>query len=706
MRDWAFKDWSVFLKVMSITVIGVLLLSLMVSFYLLPLMENRLMQEKRAATRQLVESAWHVVERFGAREASGKLSRDDAQKEAIEAVSGLRYNQKDYFWLNDLRPNMIMHPFKPELNGQDLSNYKDPNGKKLFVEAVSVCSKDGAGFVDYMWAKPGLDEPVPKISYVRRYDRWDWIIGSGIYVDDVQAEMSSLRWGAAIGNLACVACVLLLAYFGAKRYISRPLRDLAAAAQGIAEGDLDQRINVQSRDEVGRLAASFAQMLESQKAKADAVSAISRGDLSCEVRVASQRDLLGNALIQLKATIHNLLEDVSRLSDAAVAGMLDARADETRHQGHFARIVRGINGTLNAMATPVNETAAVAANLAKRDLSVRMRGDYRGDYARVKDSLNMALDNLEDGFSQIVMGAKQVNAAASQISAGAQSLAQGTSEQAASIEEVSSSLNEVSSVTQKNASSAKGARTISESARSTAERGVESMRRLSDAVERIKSSSDRTARIVKEIDEIAFQTNLLALNAAVEAARAGEAGKGFAVVAEEVRNLAIRCAQSAKNTATMIEEAVRNAGAGVELNQEVLKNLHEIFDHVDRMGAVMGEIVLASDSQNRGIVQITGAVDTMNQVTQQSASNSEESASAAEELSAQATAMLDLVASFRLSDSLTTAPSSSRLERRAAKPVAQSKSTRLPPPKRPVRVPARGEELVPLDENELTLSDF
>jgi methyl-accepting chemotaxis protein len=213
-----------------------------------------------------------------------------------------------------------------------------------------------------------------------------------------------------------------------------------------------------------------------------------------------------------------------------------------------------------------------------------------------------------------------------------------------------------------NAQNAREAKGVAEQALASADKGVESMNRMSSAINQIKSSSDSTARIVKTIDEIAFQTNLLALNAAVEAARAGDAGRGFAVVAEEVRNLAMRSAEAAKNTASLIEDAVKNSENGVNINAEVLKNFQDIVEKSNKVSQVVAEIAAASEQQDEGISQVTKAVEQLNQVTQQNAANAEESASAAEQMSSQSEEMSSMIAGFTLTGSaeLTRTPGEGR----------------------------------------------
>jgi methyl-accepting chemotaxis protein len=236
-------------------------------------------------------------------------------------------------------------------------------------------------------------------------------------------------------------------------------------------------------------------------------------------------------------------------------------------------------------------------------------------------------------------GANQVASAAAQVSASSQSLAEGASEQAASLEETSSSLEEMSSMTQRNAEGAQKGNTLTTQARDAAEAGAANMQAMNEAMAAIQTSSGDIARILKTIDEIAFQTNILALNAAVEAARAGEAGMGFAVVAEEVRNLAQRCAQSAKETAAKIEDATSKTAQGVEISAKVAQGLQEILTRVRQVTDLSAESAAASREQHQGISQLSTAVNQMDKITQSNAANAEETASAAEELNAQSEAL-------------------------------------------------------------------
>jgi len=495
-----------------------------------------------------------------------------------------------------------------------------------------------------------MNETMPNLdAYIGAID--EFVNFQGKILEESMAEAtqhydSARNLMIGLGGLALIVGAAFA--FWLTRSITRPLGSAVAIASRIAKGDLTASIEVTSKDETGQLLAAMEDMVGSLNEMAAAADKVAGGDLTVALQARSDKDVLGKSFLQLRQTIKQLLDETGQLTQWAKDGLLNKRGTPSKFQGAFRELIEGINEMLDVIVAPINEATEVLQKIAERDLSARVKGDYKGEYAKIKEAINTATNNLDRALLQVSIAAEQVASASNQISSGSQSLAQGASEQAGSLEEVSSSLQEMSSMTKQNAANAKEARSLSEGARISTERGVDSMKRLTTAIDKIKASADETAKIVKTIDEIAFQTNLLALNAAVEAARAGDAGKGFAVVAEEVRNLAMRSAEAAKNTANLIEGSVKNAEGGVAINQEVIKNLEEINEQVKKVSEVMAEIAAASDQQSQGIDQINTAVEQMNQVTQQAAANSEESASAAEELSGQSEELLNLVSAFRL----------------------------------------------------------
>ncbi len=252
-------------------------------------------------------------------------------------------------------------------------------------------------------------------------------------------------------------------------------------------------------------------------------------------------------------------------------------------------------------------------------------------------------NELRQIASEIGEGSRQVAGAAQQVSGSSQALAQGSSEQAASLEETSASTEEINSMTQKNAESARHAATETEKADELLKETDQKLTQMIGSMREINSSSEKISKIIRVIDEIAFQTNILALNAAVEAARAGEAGMGFAVVADEVRNLAQRCAQAAKDTSDLIEESIVRSNEGKSRLDEVANCVTRVFDNASRIKELANEVNVGSQEQARGIEQISRSVAQMQQVTQSTAASAEESASAGEEMSAQAHSLHDAV---------------------------------------------------------------
>ena len=217
MKFLRFKYWGIFQKVMSISIILNVLMLMSSFFYLIPLVEQKLMEEKRNATKDVLDIAYTLIAAYDHKVANKEMTQEQAQKNVLSLIEQLRYRDNDYFWINDLEPKMLMHPNFPELDGKNLSKDQDPTGKYLFVEMVNICKEKGEGFVTYMWPKPGTTQPVPKLSYVKLFKPWGWIVGSGIYFDDVQVEISRMRWNIIVSTLISVFIVLLFTYFVAHK---------------------------------------------------------------------------------------------------------------------------------------------------------------------------------------------------------------------------------------------------------------------------------------------------------------------------------------------------------------------------------------------------------------------------------------------------------------------------------------------------------
>jgi len=368
----------------------------------------------------------------------------------------------------------------------------------------------------------------------------------------VSYSLKTMNGVIFIGIIVAIALGLFIS-----RIISKPIGKMVEAADKLALGDVDVNVEVDTKDEVGKLAKSFNKMIENIREQAYVVEKMAAGDMTVQVKVKSDKDLLGKKLSEMLETNNEVL-----------------------------------------------------------------------------GSINLAAE-------QVAAGAKQVSDSSMQLS-------QGATEQASSIEELTASLEEVSTQTKVNAENANQANELAEIAKTNAEQGNNQMADMLNAMEEINSSSANISRIIKVIDEIAFQTNILALNAAVEAARAGQHGKGFAVVAEEVRNLAARSANAAKETTELIEGTIKRTENGTKIAKETAEALSKIVGDVSKAASLVNDIAVASNEQASAIAQINQGIMQVSQVVQTNSATSEESAAASEELSGQAEFLRKSIARFKL----------------------------------------------------------
>ncbi len=294
------------------------------------------------------------------------------------------------------------------------------------------------------------------------------------------------------------------------------------------------------------------------------------------------------------------------------------------------------------------EVEKVMENVSKGDLSRQINVNLNENLENVKASINSAIKMLSQTINQVLGAAEQIDSGTSQLSSAAQSLAGGATEQAAGLEEISSSMDEIGAKAKTNSESAQQAQSLTRVTSNEIDSGNKQMEAMLDSMNKIKSTSDNVSKVIKVIDEIAFQTNLLALNAAVEAARAGKYGKGFAVVAEEVRNLASRSAEAAKDTTELIETSLAEVENGVKNADQTAEILKGFVDSINKVTDFVGEISAASQEQAKGAVEVNNGLSQLNNVVQQNSSISEQTASASQELSTQADFLMNLMKNFTL----------------------------------------------------------
>lgn len=345
--------------------------------------------------------------------------------------------------------------------------------------------------------------------------------------------------------------------------------------------------------------------------------------------------------------IQSLNNETKAIIKAVKAGDLTTRANTGNVNFEFRPIVVGINEAFDIVVKSFDEAMIVMKDLADKNLSTQMKGDYQGDLLRFKEDINTAVSELNVTVESVVRGVGQVSGGADQVADASQSLAQGAQEQAAALEEISATVAEISSQTKTNAHNASQVKILSDGANKEAGHGNKKMIDMIDSMEQIALSSQGISKIIKVIDEIAFQTNLLALNAAVEAARAGKYGKGFAVVAEEVRNLAARSANAAKETTDLIEDSGKKVEAGVVTAHETEQALGGIIKGISQVALLASEIAEASNSQSVGMGQISIALSQIDKVTQSNSAAAEECASSAKELSSQAGEINTMMKKFK-----------------------------------------------------------
>lgn len=511
--------------------------------------------------------------------------------------------------------------------------------------------------------------------------------------------------------------------------IVKPVQRLAGVMRNVSDtGEFRHRADIDQKDELGQMAEAFNGLLMSSQQAIDeantVVSAISKGEFDKRVSADLKGDLhtLKEGVNGSAESVAFMMDELGKVMDALYNGDFTAQMDprvagefrtrtenalnainetvngiisvmDQMQQGQFEhrvtveargdllKLKNGVNVSMDALENAIKDITRIIVAQSNGDLTQKITADYHGELLVVKNAINQTADKLIRVVSEAIGAANVVSGAAQEVTKGALDLSQRVQEQAASLEETSATMDEMNSAVQNNTQNASQAAELSEDVQGKANQGVQVMQQTIEAMNAIQESSHKISDIVTLIDGIAFQTNLLALNAAVEAARAGEHGRGFAVVAGEVRALAQKAAEAAKDIKTLIEESVTRIDEGTTLASQSGEMLNTINESVSAMTRMIGEIAAASAEQATGVSQVHQAISQIDQVTQQNAALVEETSAASESMSEQAGVLRDDMSFFNTGVNTQDKPAQAAL----AKPVEKKVEKTLPTPQKTVK---------------------
>jgi methyl-accepting chemotaxis protein len=394
MKIKSFNNWSIFAKILSISVITIIPIVLILNILILPEIKQMIFEEKKNQAKNAIDITYSLILEYQDRVDRGEFDLKEGQSRAAKRISKLRYGGgKEYFWINDISHIMIIHPLRPEMVGKDASIIKDADGNRIYEQFVDICKKDTAGFLIYRQLKPGVETPQPKVAYVKLYPKWGWIIGTGIYLESVEQHMIQITRNVYIVSGFAFLFAILFGWYISRR-MSRPIKDLEEAARKIALGDTKVNVDYSSEDEIGGLTNSFKTMAQNIREQAQIANSIARGNLNQEIKPRSENDILNISLSYVVKTLNNLVTEVTNITKSAEEGKLSNRGNTALFTGVYKSLVEGINNTLDSLVSPLNMASGYIQRISRGDIPEKITEEYKGDFREIRDSLNVCIDAI------------------------------------------------------------------------------------------------------------------------------------------------------------------------------------------------------------------------------------------------------------------------------------------------------------------------